>query len=199
MAWEPTELLQEETARFEVEHPLFMGQVTVKAASSSCAAGLWDIFLFPAVEPGYEISAAAFAMKPLSRGSVRLNDADPRTPLAIDHGFLRDPSDAEVLREGFELARELGAGREARAYAARETRPGPDVAAADHVRDGARGFFHPVGTCALGSVVHAEGSVLGVEGLTVADASIMPTIPRANTNLTVAAIAERLAAHLASR
>jgi choline dehydrogenase-like flavoprotein len=56
-----------------------------------------------------------------------------------------------------------------------------------------RNYFHPAGTCSIGSVVDARGHVLGFENLVVADASIMPTIPRANTNLTVVAIAERIA------
>jgi hypothetical protein len=48
-----------------------MGQVTVGLASRSCEPGLWDSFLFPALDPGYEISGAAFAMKPRSRGGGR--------------------------------------------------------------------------------------------------------------------------------
>lgn len=56
-----------------------------------------------------------------------------------------------------------------------------------------RGYFHPVGTCAMGSVVDVGGRVHGFENLYVADASIMPTIPRANTNLSTIAIAERIA------
>jgi len=55
-----------------------------------------------------------------------------------------------------------------------------------------RGFFHPVGTCAIGRVVDGGGAIYGMDGLFVADASIMPTIPRANTNLSVLAVAERL-------
>ena len=74
-----------------------------------------------------------------------------------------------------------------------EIRPGPDVTAHEHVLAEARGFFHPVGTCAIGSVVDPSGRVFGYENLVVADASIMPTIPTANTNLTTAAIAERIA------
>ena len=61
------------------------------------------------------------------------------------------------------------------------------------MRATARGFFHPTGTCSMGKVVDERGRVYGYEGLVVADASIMPTIPRANTNLTTAAIAEKLA------
>ena len=69
----------------------------------------------------------------------------------------------------------------------------------------ARGFFHPVGTCAMGpasepaAVVDERGAVHGIVGLHVADASIMPTIPRANTNLPTTAVADRIAALLASR
>jgi choline dehydrogenase len=80
-----------------------------------------------------------------------------------------------------------------RRYAARETRPGEEVDAVTHVRATARGFFHPTGTCRIGSVVDERGRVDGFENLIVADASIMPTIPRANTNLTTAAIAEKIA------
>ncbi len=80
-----------------------------------------------------------------------------------------------------------------RAYAGRELRPGADVEPQAHVRAGARGFFHPVGTCAMGAVVDQRGRVLGLDGLVVADASVMPTIPRANTNLSVIAVAERIA------
>ena len=61
------------------------------------------------------------------------------------------------------------------------------------MREVARGFFHPVGTCALGRVVDERGRVLGADRVVVADASIIPEIPRAPVNLTVIAVAERLA------
>jgi choline dehydrogenase len=64
------------------------------------------------------------------------------------------------------------------------------------VRETIRNYFHSAGTCALGTVVGRDGEVIGVDRLFVADASVMPTIPRANTNLTTAAIAERIAATL---
>jgi choline dehydrogenase len=132
-------------------------------------------------------------MKPASRGSVRLNASDPRAPLAIDHGFLTEPGDTAVLAEGVESFRRLAAGDIVGRYLGRETRPGPNVAAMTHARGAARGFFHPVGTCAIGRVVDGQGAVYGLDGLFVADASIMPTIPRANTNLSTLALAERLA------
>ena len=167
-----------------------MGHITVALRSSLCPEGIRDLFLFPAISPledGYEITCAAFAMKPRSKGTVRLNDSDPRTPLAIDHALLSDPQDAEVLVEGFEALRGLAASEPVRRYAATEIRPGADVSAQEHVLAEARGFFHPVGTCAIGSVVDPSGRVFGYEGLFVADASIMPTIPTANTNLSTAA------------
>jgi choline dehydrogenase len=197
LAFAATEALQRDTAEFERSHPVFMGQVSVALRSASCPAGVHDIFLFPAVDPaeggGYEISAAVFAMKPRSTGSVRLNSPDPRVPLAIDHGFLSDPRDAEVIAEGVEALRRLLATEPVRRYTLGEKRPGPAVPARAHVAAAVRGFFHPVGTCAIGRVVDGRGAVTGVDGLHVADASIVPTIPRVNTNLTVVAVAERLA------
>jgi len=132
-------------------------------------------------------------MKPGSRGSVSLSSADPRAPLAVDHGFLSDPGDAEVLAEGVAALRGFAAEGPVGRYVAREERPGAEVSAEAHVRDTARGFFHRVATCAIGKVVDGEGRVFGHEGLGVADASIIPTIPRANTNLTTVALAERVA------
>jgi choline dehydrogenase-like flavoprotein len=196
-AWDATDRLAEETRRFEAEGgTLAMAKMTLRLRSSSCPEDTWDLFGFPAVdrtEGGYEISAAVFAMKPRSRGSVRLNGSDPRTPLAVDHGFLADERDTQVLVEGFERLRGLVGDPAVHPDAGEELRPGPSVGADEHVRTAARGFFHPTGTCAMGSVVDAQGRVLGIESLVVADASILPTIPRANTNLTVAAVAERLA------
>jgi choline dehydrogenase len=192
-AWEPTARLLEETAAHEAEHGLYMGQVTIAVASRSCPPGVRDVFVFPALDVGLEISGAVFAMKPRSRGSVRLNGPEPETPLAIDHGFLRDERDAEVIVEGFERLRELVASPDVSPYAARELRPGAETDLAEHVRMTARGFFHPVGTCAIGSVLDERCRVLGFENLYVVDASAVPDIPAANTNLTTVALAERAA------
>jgi choline dehydrogenase len=191
--WEPTERLLAETAAHEAEHGLYMGQVTVASSSRSCPPGVRDLFVFPALDIGPEISGAAFAMKPFSRGSVRLHSPDPATPLAIDHGFLRDQRDVEVLTEGFERLRELAASDHVQPYVAREVRPVADVNAEEHVRATARGFFHPVATCAIGRVLDQRCRVLGVENLYVVDASAVPEIPSANTNLTTIALAERAA------
>jgi choline dehydrogenase len=186
-AWEPTERLLKETAAHEAEHGLYMGQVTV-------AVG--DKFIFPALDTGPEISGAAFAMKPHSRGSVRLNGPEPETPLHIDHGFLSDERDVEVLTEAFERLRELAESEPVKPYRGAQLRPGTEVGAEEHVRATARGFFHPVGTCAIGSVLDEQCRVLGYENLYVIDASAIPQIPAANTNLTTIALAERMAERL---
>ena len=118
-----------------------MAEVTVAVRSTSCPEGVRDLFMFPSIETGdsgYEITGAAFAMKPRSRGRVSLNDSDPRTPLLIEHGFLSDPHDAEVVAEGFELLRALAGSDPLSRYVIRETRPGPEVSALEHVRAEAR-------------------------------------------------------------
>jgi choline dehydrogenase len=206
VGWTPTERLQQETARFAAAQPLFMAQVVGKARSTTCPDDTWDLHLFPATDPAkdelghptgsYELSAATFVMKPRSRGSVRLAGPDARQPPLIEHGFLSDPADLEVLVDGLALLRRLGASEAMSPYAEREVRPGLEVDPETYIRETVRGYFHPVGTCALGSVVDERGAVIGFEGLYVADASVMPTIPRSNTNLSTIAIAEKIAAQL---
>jgi choline dehydrogenase len=193
MAWEPTDELCADWDAWERDHALLSAAITIPARSSVCPDGVCDLFMFPGADPGYEISGAVFAMKPRSRGRVTLTSSDPGAPLHVDHGFLREEADVGVLTEGFDQLRELARTGPIAKYVAREQRPGADVDAETHVRASARGFFHPTGTCSLGKVVDEHGGVLGYENLFVADASIMPTIPRANTNLTTAAIAEKIA------
>jgi choline dehydrogenase len=185
-AWTPTERLVRETAEHEARHGLWMGQVTISREGGS-------LFTFPALDPGPEISGAVFAMKPFSRGSVRLNGPDAETPLAIDHGFLRDERDVEMVTAGFEGLRELASSEPVAPYVQAEARPGAEVDAKIHVRATARGFFHPVATCAIGEVLDERCRVLGLENLYVVDASAVPIIPRANTHLTTVALAERAA------
>jgi choline dehydrogenase-like flavoprotein len=204
--WAPTARLQEETARFAQDQPLFAAQVVVKGRSRSCAEGLWDLHLFPATEPGkdelghptadYELSAAAFALKPRSRGRLRLRDENPETPPVIEHGFLADEADLEILVDGLDLLRNLMWTDAMSGYAGENVRPGRDDDLEPYIREAVRGYFHPVGTCALGSVVDSAGCVVGFENLYVADASVMPTIPRANTHLSTLAVAEKISAGL---
>ena len=135
-------------------------------------------------------------MKPLSSGRVRLRSTDPGEPPVVERGFLSREEDLAPLLEGIELARAIGGAEPLRDWIAAELSPGA-TDAERYVRDTIRNYFHPAGTCPLGTVVDTHGRVFGTDGLYVADASVMPTIPRANTNLTTAAIAEKLAAEFA--
>lgn len=201
IGWRPSERLHEELGAFCAERSLFRPQTTLRLQSRDCPPDCWDLFGFSWVEeadaPGvYEPSAAVFAMSPYSRGRVTLRSRDPEDPPAIEHGFLADERDVATIVEGLEHVRRLaetaGIGR----YLEEELRPGPEAYLEAYVRAEARGFFHPVGTCAIGRDVDENGRVLAAEALVVADASAIPVIPRANTNLTVAALAERISATL---
>ena len=131
-------------------------------------------------------------MKPLSYGAVRLGWADPTEPPLVERGFLTRDEDLGPLLEGVELARAIARAEPLEKLLAAEISPA-DADPEEYVRATIRNYFH-LPTCPLGTVVDAHGRVFGTEGLYVADASFMPTIPRANTNLTTAAIAERIAA-----
>jgi choline dehydrogenase len=131
-------------------------------------------------------------MKPGSAGRVRQRTRDPAARPIVERGFLRDPDDLDVVVEGLELARDLAARPPLARLLGPEIAPGSEELPS-FVRRTTRGYFHPAGTCGIGRVVDERGRVLGIDGLVVADASVMPTIPRANTNVTTVAIAERLA------
>ena len=80
-----------------------------------------------------------------------------------------------------------------------------DAALADHIRDNVAGTFHPVGTCRMGAdagdrdaVTDTQGRLRGFEGLRVVDASIMPTVPRGNTNIPTIMLAEKISAAMAA-
>jgi choline dehydrogenase len=138
-----------------------------------------------------------------SRGRVRLTSADPNATLDIDHAHLTDPADLDALCDGVELVNRLVATPPL--AAAVEPLPGRALPWRDRddlrsqVQANAATTFHPCGTCRMGpeadsaAVVDHEGRVHGIAGLRVADASIFPTIPRANLHCTIVAVAEKLA------
>jgi choline dehydrogenase len=197
VTWELTRETQDETAAHADATGLFEAFAVAKASSSMCESGSWDLHLLPWIYPvdgtgRYQASSIVFHLKPLSSGRLRLRSTDPIEAPLVERGFLARPADVPPLLEGIELARSIGAAEPLRSMIRAELSPG----ATDperYLRDTIRNYFHPAGTCPMGSVVGRYGDVLGIDGLFVADASIMPTIPRANTNLTTAAIAERIA------
>jgi choline dehydrogenase len=147
--------------------------------------------------PAHGFSIAAVCLQPRSRGSVRLHSSDPQEAPDIDPGFLRDPADVEVLLAGVKLARRIASASPlGRWYAGQRA---PDAAlegddeVADWIRANAHTIYHPVATCALGRVVDDELRVRGLEGLRVADASVVPQLVRGHTHAATTMIAERAA------
>jgi choline dehydrogenase-like flavoprotein len=140
-------------------------------------------------------------MQPRSRGTIRLRSANPADAPLIDPRYFTAADDVATMTRGFEIAREIGGQAALAEWRAREVYPGErwrDAAARDaFVRDAANTFFHPVGTCAMGTgpeaVVDEALRVRGVEGLRVVDASVIPRLPSAATHAPVIAIAERAA------
>jgi choline dehydrogenase len=173
-------------------------------------AGAWpDLQLFPILlplaAPGFQAPDTGFVLTasvvaPDSRGCVRLASADPSAPPVIDPGFLREGSDLDRLEAGLELIR--GAATDgALARLGTEIHPGPDVRTGEglrqYIRRGVGSYYHPAGTCRLGTsesaVLDLELRVRGIEGLRIADASVLPVIPNAPLNATVLAVAEKAA------
>jgi choline dehydrogenase-like flavoprotein len=138
---------------------------------------------------------------PKSRGEAHLASKDPNAAPHIDPHFLEEPDDARPLLEGIELVRAIMASDRLRGVVDGELHPGPAFASKVAMRAelGTRihTVYHPVGTCRMGTderaVVDPELRVRGIEGLRVADASIMPSITGGNTNAPTMMIGEHCA------
>jgi choline dehydrogenase len=184
------------------------------ARTSRWAGPGHDVHVFPmwtAPDAGAapEFAVLAGLMKPRSRGSLRLRSADPADPPQIDVAVLADAGDMARMVEAVRLARRLTTTPPLAEFVDTELLPGPRVtddedALADAIRASAATYYHPVGTCRMGpesdgqAVVDGRCRVHGVEGLWVTDASIMPDIPAANTNLPTLMLAEHAAASIRS-
>jgi choline dehydrogenase len=187
-------------------------QVIAKFPSAGCRQG-FDLHIYPVggrvkdTSQWFWILGVA-CLTPLSRGSVRLTGPGLDDQLVIDHRYLSDSGgyDRARLAEGVERVREVAQAPELRRLLGREMRPGPDVSgrqAIERFLDHAAGhYYHPAGSCKMGpasdpdSVVDSEGRVHGIEGLYVADASLMPAVTSGNTNMPTAVIGERIARSL---
>lgn len=174
----------------------------------------FDLHVYPVGGPdsdaasGWHWSFPVACMTPRSRGSVTLRSTDPLREPRIDHGYISDPEghDRSVLAEGIRIGRELAAHPALRDLLGAELSPGSAVhgdAALEEWIDGAvEHYYHPVGTCAMGSesdpvaVTDARGRVHGLDNVYVADCAIVPVIPRANTNVPAVVIGERIAGWL---
>ncbi|MEV5001411.1 GMC family oxidoreductase [Nocardioides sp. LML1-1-1.1] len=138
---------------------------------------------------------------PKSRGTLRLASADPTAAPLIDYGFFTDPNDVEVLAEGTEMIREIMGSAAFGGGVKAEIHPGPGIPNGPELRHALRerstSVYHGVGTCRMGvderAVVSPDLKVRGIEGLRVADASIMPSITGGNTNAPCYMIGEKAA------
>jgi choline dehydrogenase len=131
-----------------------------------------------------------------SRGSVRLGSADPTAKPVVRNAFYEAEADMARMIDAVRLTEEICAQPSMRPYCVDSfTVPTGDSedALRAHIARTTFEVYHPVGTCAIGSVVDAELRVEGLEALRVIDASVMPTVPRGNTNAPTIAIAERAA------
>ena len=137
-----------------------------------------------------------------SAGELRLQSADPLAPPLIDPALLQDERDLRALLAGLRLARRIAGMPAFDAWRGAEFLPGADIqgeeALTDYLRSHASTVFHPVGSCRMGqdalAVVDERLRLRGLQGLRVADASIMPTIINANTNAACIMIGEKAAA-----
>ncbi|KAF3997628.1 GMC family oxidoreductase [Glaciimonas immobilis] len=144
-------------------------------------------------------SIAPGLVRPASRGYVALQSSDPRDHLKIHANFLTDPADMKALVRAVELCREIGNAPELREFAKREVMPGPlkgkDME--NFIRNAAMTYWHETGTCKMGrdrmAVVDHKLRVRGIEGLRVADGSIMPRVTTGNTMAPCMIIGERMA------
>jgi choline dehydrogenase len=166
-------------------------------------------FMVPMYEPWMEGPENGFTLlggmvRPLSRGSLRLTGPAPEDPVALDPGTLACEADLESLVAAVELCRRIGAADALREWGATERYPGPSVENPEdvraYVRETAITYHHQVGTCKMGNdtaaVVDPRLRVHGIEGLRVADASIMPMVTTGNTNAPSIMIGERAAEFL---
>jgi choline dehydrogenase len=141
--------------------------------------------------------------RPESTGYVRARTADPFADPVIQPNYLADPMDRHVLLAGMKLARALLHTPELAPYFAGDQLPGPEVRSDDEFMDYARRYgstaYHLIGTARMGpasdptAVVDDRLLVHGMQGIRVADASIMPSMPSANTYATTMMIAEKAA------
>ncbi|MGY0535900.1 GMC family oxidoreductase [Nocardioides sp. YJ-D4] len=152
------------------------------------------------VDPRAALTVMSSLIYPRSRGTLRLRNADPTAEPLIDFNYLAEPDDKRVLLEGVEMIREIMASPAFGDQVKSEIHPGKAIdaeAMKDEVTNRATSIYHGVGSCRMGvderAVVDPQLRVRGIDGLRVADASIMPSIIGGNTNAPAVMIGDRCA------
>jgi choline dehydrogenase len=190
------------------DHDVYVPQSVLKVRSGMATDDHWDLHIVPTAGPGEDergrfvgpltVALYVFVLAPKSRGTVRARSLDPLAAPLIDPRYFTDPDghDRQVALDGVDLAHKLA-----------KTAPVSELATLTPwsparrkaIAEVAGGYWHPVGTCAMGpagdpaAVAGADGQVHGLSNVYIGDASLMPVIPRANTHLTTVAVAARLA------
>ena len=145
------------------------------------------------------VTASVCQLRPDSRGTLKVTSSSPSAKPDIVSNYLAQETDKDVLLRGLHLLRRISRQPEFAQFVAREVYPGDDVVTDDelmaYAREVATTIFHPCGTCKMGSdnmaVVDERLRVHGLDGLRVADASIMPTMTSGNTNAPTIMIGEK--------
>ena len=151
-------------------------------------------------EPGMTLSVCQ--LRPESQGSIHIQSNDPEAAPAIRPNFLSEQIDRDALVAGMRIARQVGAAPALQKFSDNELFPGATCDSYEELLNFCRAtgstVFHPVGTCKMGSdpyaVVDDQLRVRGIEGLRIADASVMPTLVSGNTNAPCIMIGEKAAA-----
>ncbi|MEM7523378.1 MAG: choline dehydrogenase [Pseudomonadota bacterium] len=152
------------------------------------------------VHPFSAFTQSVCQLRPESRGEIRLNSADPSVYPAIHPNYLATETDCRTMVDGVKIARRIAESAPLSGKIASEFRPGPDKVDDDALLDWVRGnsttIYHPTGTCRMGiddqAVVDPRLRVRGVDGLRIADCSIMPEIVSGNTNAPAIMIGEKV-------
>ena len=147
------------------------------------------------------VTASVCQLRPESRGEISIVSDDPREHPKIVANYLSTEYDKRVLIEGLKLTRKISQAKPFADHVSTEIEPGldraDDDALMDHIRGRASTIFHPTSTCRMGTdpmaVVDPQLRVRGVEGLRIADCSIMPTVPSGNTNAPAIMVGEKCA------
>ena len=155
-------------------------------------------------EANHGITVRVGPLVPESRGTITLRSADPAAPPRVQPNYLESSADRETMVAGVHIVRDIIGQPALAPYRGRELAPGEEIRSdediVDWLRSSAMTTFHPVGTCKMGidpmAVVDARLRVHGIEGLRVADASVMPVITSGNTNAPAIMIGEKAAEFL---
>jgi choline dehydrogenase len=215
LSYAGTRVLEEMMATFARDRWMPEEQTIAKAQSARCTRG-FDLHIYPVGGPdpttatGWRWTLEVVCMTPRSRGALRITSDSAAAPI-IDHRYLSDPDhdDLRVLADGVALAREIAAKPALSRLVGSEFSPGRRAATRTEIESFVSAnclhYYHPVGTCRMGAasersaVVDSRGKIHGLDNAYVADASVMPVIPRANTNLPSLVVGERVARWLLER